>query len=218
MLSRRMFAVLLLCASLAPTCLAQLKWEKTEVLLELDSSMEGGEAVFNFVNEGTTPVKIVKIAPGCGCTVPVLEKSEYAAGEKGSFIAKFSTGERRGAYAVPIVVEFESGDGIQLSMVTQIREVVKYFPPNLVWATGEKRVPRNVELHWNTTDLVEVTSLRSINSAFKIELVPDHDWNGALVRLTPKDDSVVGTSVVIITTAQGPDRRSRTYTVVARAL
>jgi hypothetical protein len=65
---------------------------------------------------------------------------------------------------------------------------------------------------------VKVTALRSVNPAFKAELVDGHDWNGALLRLTPTGDEVTGTSVVVITTAQGSDRRARTYTVVARAL
>ena len=218
MLQLRLLAVLVLVSSVAPACPAQVKWEKTEVLLDLDSSQPGGEAVFRFVNEGTAPVKIVKIAPGCGCTVPLLEKSEFAAGEAGSFVLGFSTGERRGAYQVPVHVLFEDGTTAELSLVAQIRELVKYFPPSLAWGSGEKRTPKSVELHWNATDDVKVTGLRSINSSFKAELIPGHDWNGALVRITPNDDSVVGTSVVIMTTAQGPDRRSRTYTVVARAL
>ncbi|HUG12489.1 MAG TPA: DUF1573 domain-containing protein [Opitutaceae bacterium] len=217
MLSRSLLAVVLSVA-LASACTAELKWEATEVILDLDSSQAGGEAVFRFVNEGTGPVKIARIAPGCGCTVPVLDKTEFAPGETGTLSARFTTGERRGAYHVPIVVVFDDDTTAELSLVAQIRELVKYFPLNLVWTNGETRASKNVELHWNTTDKVEVTSIRSVNPAFKAELAPDHDWNGALVRISPSGDDVKGVSVVVITTVQGPNRISRTYTLVARAI
>ena len=217
MLSRRLIALMMFAALASPACFAGLTWDKPEVLLDLDSSMAGGETVFSFVNDGAEPVKILNIKPGCGCTVPVLEKSEYAPGERGSFSARFTTGERRGSYQVPVHVQLSDGEVAELSLVAQIRELVKYSPPNLQWAAGEKRAPKDVELHWSATDDVKVTALRSINPSFKAELVDEHDWNGALVRLTPTGDDVTGTSVVMITTAQGPDRRSRTYTVVARA-
>jgi len=218
MLPRRLLAAMLFAAIASSACLAGLKWDNPEVLLDLDSSMAGGEAVFTFVNDGAAPVKILNIKPGCGCTVPTLEKSEYAPGEHGSLSARFTTGERRGSYQVPIHVQLGDGDVAELSLVAQIRELVKYFPANLVWPKGEKRAPKDVEFHWNATDDVKVTALRSVNPSFKAELIDGHDWNGALVRLTPTGDEVTGTSVVIITTAQGPDRRSRTYTLVARAL
>lgn len=218
MLLRCLIAVLTSATLASPACVAGLTWENPEVIMDLDSSMAGGEAVFNFVNDGTAPVKILNIKPGCGCTVPVLDKSEYAPGERGSLSARFTTGERRGSYHVPIQVQLGDGEEVVLSLVAQIRELVKYFPPNLVWAKGEKRTPKNVELHWSATDEVKVTALRSVNTAFKAELVDGHDWNGALLRLTPAGDDVTGTSVVVITTSQGSDRRSRTYTIVARAL
>jgi hypothetical protein len=195
-----------------------VKWEATEIVLDLDSSQKGGEAVFRFVNEGSETVKVAKIVPGCGCTVPTLDKSEFAPGETGTITARFTTGDRRGSYQVPIQVLFDDGNTGDLSLVAQIRELVKYFPQHLVWAAGEARNPKNVELHWTATDQVEITSLRSTNAAVKAELVPDHDWNGALVRLSPTGDDVKGVSVVVITTVQGPDRISRTYTLVARAI
>ena len=216
MLRRRLLAVVLSVA-MGSACAADVKWEETEIVLDLDSSQKGGEAVFRFVNEGTASVKVSKIVPGCGCTVPALDKSEFAPGETGSLTARFTTGDRRGSYQVPIQVLFDDGSTGALSLVAQIRELVKYFPPHLVWATGEARTPKNVEFHWSSTDKVEITSLRSTNASIKAELVPEHDWNGALVRITPTGDDVKGVSVVVITTVQGPDRVSRTYTIVARA-
>lgn len=218
MLLRRLIATLTLAALASPACFAGLTWENPEVMLDLDSSMVGGDAVFRFKNEGTTPVKILNIKPGCGCTVPVLEKAEYAPGASGSFSVKFTTGERRGAYHVPIHVQLDDGTTSELVLVAQIRELVKYFPPNIAWAKGEKRAPKDIEFHWSATDDVKITALRSINPSIKAELVADHDWNGARMRLTPTGDDVTGTSVVVITTAQGPEQRVRTYTVVARAL
>lgn len=217
MFSLRLIAVVLHVALATSTCLAQVKWAAKKIDLDLDSSQASGIAVFEFVNAGEAPVKIVEISAGCGCTVPTLEKNEFAPGESGSFTARFTIGERRGAYAVPLHVRYEGGATDDLALVAQIRELVTYFPTNLVWAPGEARAPKQVELHWDEGVMVEVTGIRSTNAAFPAELVAGHDGKGALVRVSPASNDAAGVSVIVIKTAQGPDRRTRTYTVVARA-
>ena len=218
MLRRRLLlSVVVLLVAVAPAS-AEVKWANTDVVLDLTSADDSGVATFGFVNNETTPVKIVKVAPGCGCTVPTLEKQEFAAGESGSFTARFTVGERRGVYRIPIHVAFEDGTTSELSLVVKIRELVKYVPEHLIWDPGEARTPKDIELHWKASDPVEVTKVRSISPSFKVELVPEDKWHGALVRVTPLGDKLTGTTVVMMQTAQGPGKRSRVYTVVGRAL
>lgn len=200
------------------TCFAQLTWQEQEVRLDLDSSQSTGSATFEFVNNSGKPVRIAEIKPGCGCTVPSLEKREYAEGESGRFTVKFSVGDRRGSYAVPITVSYDDGSSDVLTLATNIRELVKYFPPQLVWGARDKRASKDVELHWAENEQVSLTAIRSTNDAFKAELLSEHDWHGAHLRITPAGEEVKGVSVIVITTVQGSDRRVRTYTVVARAL
>jgi len=200
------------------TCFAQLTWKEQEARLDIDSSQSTGSATFEFVNNSGGVIRITDIKPGCGCTVPTLEKREYAAGESGQFTVRFSIGERRGYYAVPITVAYENGGTDSLTLKTNIRELVKFFPPQLVWNAGEQRSPKEVEFHWAESDPVSISAIRSTNEAFKAELVSDHDWHGARLRISPSSDEAKGVSVIVITTAQGPGRRARTYTVVARGL
>jgi len=215
---RRLIAALLPLTFAVTTCIAQLNWVTTEVLLDLNSSQEGGSAVFEFVNEGRLPVRIAKVDPGCGCTVPTLSKTEFAPGGKGSLSAHFTAGERRGVYRVPIRVDFEDGQSDGLTLIAQIRELVKVFPLNLAWAPGEKRAPKDVEFHWTASEQVEIVNVRCTGTTFTAALVPNPEWSGGLLRLTPVGETATGVAVVIVTTVQGPDRRGRSYTLVARAL
>ena len=218
MLARRLFLPLVALLAAVTPASADVTWANTDVVLDLTSANETGVAKFEFVNNGSEPVKIVKVEPGCGCTVPTLGKQEFAAGESGSFSARFTVGERRGVYRIPIHVAFEDGTTSELSLVVKIRELVKYVPEHLIWDPGEARTPKDIELHWKASDPVEVTKVRSISPSFKVELVPEDKWSGALVRVTPLKDDLTGTTVVTMQTAQGPRKRTRVYTVVGRAL
>lgn len=58
-----------------------------------------GEVVeheFTFTNTGEAPLKVMKAAPSCGCTVPDWSRDPIQPGEKGSMMVKFDSRGKHG--------------------------------------------------------------------------------------------------------------------------
>jgi len=87
------FLVLACLLSLAE---GRLVFESEEIEFEAKLEDTRSEVVFRFRNEGDEPVKIVGLHSSCGCTVPSLEKRDYAPGESGEIRAMFDFGKRTG--------------------------------------------------------------------------------------------------------------------------
>jgi len=63
---------------------------------------------FEFVNTGSSPVRITKLTPSCGCLQPRLEQDVYKPAEKGKFLVRVKTTlEAPGPKEYRIRVEFE---------------------------------------------------------------------------------------------------------------
>jgi hypothetical protein len=63
---------------------------------------------FEFINTGSTPVKITKITPSCGCLQPRLKKEVYQPGERGDITVRVKTAlEAPGAKEYRVRVDFE---------------------------------------------------------------------------------------------------------------
>ena len=59
---------------------------------------------FIFTNSGKSPLNIRAVKPNCGCTVPKLEKYDFAPGESGSIKVEFNSTGRRGNQQKSIVI------------------------------------------------------------------------------------------------------------------
>ena len=59
---------------------------------------------FLFTNSGKSALNIRAVKPNCGCTVPRLEKYDYAPGESGSIKVEFNSTGRRGSQQKSIVI------------------------------------------------------------------------------------------------------------------
>lgn len=65
---------------------------------------------FEFINTGSSPAKITKITPSCGCLQPRLKKEMYQPGERGDIIVRVKSAlEAPGAKEYRIKVDFDDG-------------------------------------------------------------------------------------------------------------
>lgn len=88
---------------------------------------------FGFKNVGDALLKILDTRPDCGCTIPTLEKKEYAPGESGTLKIKYHSVPQSGAVTRRIVVT--SNDPVEpnvtLTMKGRVVERVAYEPTKL---------------------------------------------------------------------------------------
>ncbi len=103
-----------------------------------------GEAIehtFEIRNEGTAPLKIVRVKPTCGCTVAKYDEV-IAPGESGSLQARLDTSEFRGPIAKSIRVFTNDAGNPELSLVIKadVRAQIDVSPgyARFVVVHGEK--------------------------------------------------------------------------------
>ena len=85
---------------------------------------------FRFTNTGTATLKIERIESSCGCTVPALEKLEYAPGESGEVTVEFDPRRREGPQnrAVTIVSNDPVRSRLPLTVRVDVVPLVKIEP------------------------------------------------------------------------------------------
>lgn len=82
----------------------------------LDTKMH--RTTFRFTNKGKDTLQFLGAKSTCGCTVPELEKTEYAPGESGELLVIFDPSNRKGPQARAITVT--TNDPIQKNVILRI--------------------------------------------------------------------------------------------------
>lgn len=92
----------------AATAVSSLKWESKS--LDAGKVALGEELTLSyyFENEGSVPVKIVKVKPSCGCTGVDYPKGDIAPGER-AYVKAFFKVKNKGHFNKTVIVYTEAG-------------------------------------------------------------------------------------------------------------
>jgi hypothetical protein len=167
---------------------AELVWERTEVREEASLVQSGMEAVFPFRNNGDEVVTITRLGSSCGCTVPELEKRDYAPGEGGEIKALFSFGSRQGPQVKRVTVSAvdEVGRRSQqtLTLRTEIPAWADLSPRILRWELGSDGAAREVRLRIDHPEQIRGPEVVAQPDHFTLERV-DPEPGLILYRIRP---------------------------------
>ncbi len=124
-------------------CTAQLVFESETVEVPAGLLDEKVEAVFKFLNAGSSTVSISKVVASCGCTAPILKKKIYAPGESGEIRAVFTFGSRIGNQEKRIMVYTDNKKQavVSLALKTSIPNWVEMSTRLLKWRKDEPATP-----------------------------------------------------------------------------
>lgn len=170
----RPFITALIFVLTATGACAQLVFERTQVVLEAGLLDEQLEAVFTFVNQGKSPVRITGVDSSCGCTVPQLSKNQFAPGESGEIRAVFTVGARVGPQTKRITVSTDQPNTppIHLSLTTDIPEWVTVEPRILRWKEGAIPSAQTVRLKLANPTAVKVLAPERPLRHFDLRMEP----------------------------------------------
>jgi len=174
------------------------------------------EAVFHFTNTGDETVIIKDVRSSCGCTIPKLEKKEYAPGESGEIHAVFTFGARVGTQMKRISVETD-GPGnrsYELNMVTHIPEWVELEPRILRWKANTPATPQQFRVKVIDSERISLDEAMVEMKAFEVKRELQSP-NVYLYTVTPKDISQRATEFLslTVTATENEVSRSRPYGV-----
>lgn len=208
--------LLALCAALPAA--AALQWDATEVSTKVCANDSAGRAQFAFYNAGDKPITITGIHPGCGCTVPALDKSTYAPGERGVLTIDFHPGSREGLNRIPIDVSTDDGAFVRLQFVADIEPIVAFDTRFVFWKGAEARTPKRMRLTFAEGQNARLAEVRSSNPEFTVAFRPADDSGRVFdLEVTPPSE-VQNYTAITIRALLGAEQTERSFTVVARTM
>jgi hypothetical protein len=190
---------------------AGLAWEQTQLQLEAEPLREKIEAVFRFTNTGDKTVTISDTHASCGCTVPVLEKREYAPGEHGEIRVVYTYGEVTGPQQKTLTVLTAEPDAQThvLTLDVNIPALWEVQPKFVKWERGEEPAAKSVRIHALRPDIAVPVAVSARDDRFAVDLRPVADAPGFFdVTIKPgQTDAAIFTSVLVATNAPGEKPR-----------
>lgn len=202
---------------LAPLAHAELKWEKPVQQYQRVPDDKAIETRYAFRNVGTTPVTIKSLRSSCGCTTARLDKKTYAPGESGEVTAKFTFGDRKGAYlkGITVTTDEKGVDPIVLKLFVDILEPVTLTPGLVFWRTGEATAAKTVQITADPAKPVKVKSVVSSNPNFTASLQTVQAGSQYAIAITPTATAQKGNAEITVQT-DFPADAPHAYTIYAR--
>ena len=208
-------AVLLPFLVATTTAFAGLKWDRP--VQEFHCVPEDGfvETKFTFTNPGPNPLRIRKIQSSCGCTTARLAKRDFAPGEAGELVAKFTFGGRRGPQRKTILVSTDDGTEVILDLRVWIHDPLPIKPALVFWKVGDPLEPKSVELTASEGQKIGITSVSSTNPAITASVETIAPGSKYRLQVRPSSTAQKESAQIKIVT-DFPAAAPRTYIVHLR--
>jgi hypothetical protein len=188
---------------------AELVFETNTIEVQGGLLDKQSEAEFRFTNNSDQAVVITSLKSSCGCTVPQLEKREYAPGESGEIKAVFNFGSRRGLQNKQITVATPEKT-YRLNFITRIPEWASIDPQILRWKAGDPKAPKEVRLKIALPDQVKLIPPNMNLQHFTVmeTKVDESEW---VYSLMPKNTDARVTERVLLRleASEGDTRTTR---------
>lgn len=177
------------------------------------------EVKFPFTNEGTEPLEIRDLRSTCGCTVPALEKTEYAPGEGGEITVIFNPHNRSGLNQRTVTVTTNDPQGAyRLAIRAEVKPVLEITNPFLRFRT-DKGVPSTLtttvygrgetfDANFESADKRDLVSVKK-TIAPEMEERRGEMWRRIDFEVTSLPTAAVGTSQTALTFTTTDERRDR---------
>jgi hypothetical protein len=131
---------------------------------------------FKFKNKGEGILKISEITKTCGCTVPTLEKKDYAPGEEGSIAIAYSADRGSGPRTRHLFVLSNDpvNPRIDLTIKASIAQKIVYEPEKLDYAIrGEKAGVLELTVKSVDEQPFAITGFNATGDAVSMEFDPN---------------------------------------------
>jgi hypothetical protein len=191
----------LVCLGLCDVLRAELQWRERRLLLEPPAGAADATGEFVYVNRGSTPVQIVEVRSGCGCTVMAAEKSVVPPGETGKLRAVFHVGSQTGKKTVAVTVMTTEPEPRQydLTIETEIKDFISLVPRLIYWKLGDEPAAKIFQV--NLAANYRFLAAESSTQDFAVE-VAGQAGGSVQLRVTTRDTWAKRNGTIKIKVAQ----------------
>lgn len=187
---------------------AQLRWDRTEVSLDMEPEQHTIQAKFEVTNEGSEAIRINQIKSSCGCTGSVVDRKFIPAGGSTEIIGTFNRGKRQGLNTnrLQVFIDGKVQPVATLTMAVKIPKLVDAKPQIVFWTPSGSRAERIVQLELDTRYVDTISSIEFDETRL---VVTQEDQGNAKTQLkiTPIDNGEPYRGSIVIH-ATGPDGRT----------
>jgi hypothetical protein len=174
----------------------QISFDKTSNDFGVISDDNSVNTEFKFSNSGAATLIISNVQGSCGCTVPALEKKEYAPGESGAIKVTYNPHGRRGKQQTNVTVT--SNDPLKPTQILELHSEIKplmMLEPmvaNFQQAQKGKPTTTTVMITSRGKDLAPTQATSSSNSlSVKLLETKEATVEGETVKQTPMEISTL---------------------------
>jgi hypothetical protein len=193
---------------------AALEFTQNELVLRPSAPGERElHGAFTFKNTGTTPLRLLEVASGCGCTVPQRPENAFAPGESGSLPVVYKAADRQGRQVQSILVRTDDGAHHELRVVAELPTRVSFSPRLVFFSSGESGV-KSAEVSYGDDLPVTLVSVQPPPENFALVEEPVLSENRLRLTLRytgPADTTARGAIRIQTRGASGQDHTDLLY-------
>ena len=163
MFQRLLMVTLVLASPLGDTLKAsELKWDRTEVTLEMEPDQSEIRASFVVTNYDETPVRISRIETSCGCTGSIIDRKILEPGKSSEIIAVFNRGRREGLNRnrLEVFIDGQREPVATLRMAVDIPTLIEAIPRIVFWSPNSSKTDRQVAISLDKRYVNEIIDLK----------------------------------------------------------
>ena len=209
--------ITLLLFVIATPVFAQLKWDNAQQTFAPRLGEKVATAKYRFTNIGTSTVTITDVTTSCGCTTATLTKKEYASGESGEIEATFNFAGHVGHQGkwIFVTTSFAPKEPVLLSLAVDVPADVMIQPDFVMWGIGDKLETKTMRVLIPDGISAKVVSVKSDNSAVKIDLREVRPGKEFEIAVTPTNTNQPLKSTLSVRTDYPPENPA-TFSAYAR--
>jgi hypothetical protein len=174
----------------------QISFDKTSNDFGVINDDNAVNTEFKFTNSGSVTLIVSNVQGSCGCTVPKLEKTDYAPGETGTIKVTYNPHGRRGKQQTTVTVT--SNDPMKPTQILELHSEIKplmMIEPmvaNFGQAQKGKPTTTTVMITSRGKDLAPTQATSSANQvSVKLLETKDATVEGETVKQTPMEISTL---------------------------
>ena len=169
--------------SLQVSLASDLKWDQTEVKIELKPGEKEAKAEFVVTNIGQETIHIDRIKTSCGCTGSILDQKKVKPGESTTIIGTFNKGNRQGLNhnRLQVFLKDQAEPVETLHMLVQVPRLIDANPSIVYWNRSSAKKKQTVRIKLDKRYLSEISSIE--HDPELISVTEEEDPNSKFDRI-----------------------------------
>lgn len=198
---------------------AELNWDQEKLTLKTTQFEKQVPFSFRCKNTGASPIRIVRTATSCGCTVSEASPEIVPVGESSAVKGYYQIGSRQGLYTVDIVIHAERLQSTkwipfesQLQLQVEISEMIHLSPKVTLWKVGDEARDKSAEISMEDGAGSSLFLADNSNPSYKVSLRAGERPGRYILTGAPSSTSSTSRSMITLQGTRPDGQAFKVYT------